>query len=141
MSIVNFLGCNVTLPFSDDDSEDKILVGDCFTDAEMRKRARKHLSTKQVYEVFTDGYIGMWFNDNYKSDYPKNNSEAQESFLALCKLLDRYLEEGDYCELYTCWFGDEEEERNTELDQTINLHHFDIDDIQIYEKTLLLIKK
>ncbi|KJJ41219.1 hypothetical protein UM89_14840 [Bacillus subtilis] len=38
MSIVNFLGCNVTRPFSDDGSKDKILVGECFTDVEMRKK-------------------------------------------------------------------------------------------------------
>ncbi len=101
----------------------------------------KHLSTKQVYEIFTDGYVGLWFNDGYKNDYQKSNLEAQESFLALCKLLDRYLKEGDYCELYMCWFGEEEVERNAEMDKTINLRHFDIDDIQIYEKTLLVIKK
>ncbi|AZV60311.1 hypothetical protein DOZ91_06520 [Peribacillus frigoritolerans] len=44
-------------------------------------------------------------------------------------------------ELYICWAGDEAEDRNVELDQTINLNNLDVNHIQIYEKTLLVIKK
>jgi hypothetical protein len=43
---------------------------------------------------------------------------SQESFIALFKLLSRYLDEGEYCELYTCWTGEEDEDRNVDLDQT-----------------------
>ncbi|EFV74832.1 hypothetical protein HMPREF1013_04858 [Bacillus sp. 2_A_57_CT2] len=141
MSIVNYLGCNFTLPLSPDDGDDKILIGDCFSDEENREIVKKHFTTKYVYEVFTTDFVGIWFNKHYKKDYPKSNTESQMSFLALCKLLDSYLKEGDYCELYVCWVGDEDEERNLEFDQVIDLNNFDINKIQLYEKTLLTIKK
>ncbi|WP_191561613.1 hypothetical protein [Metabacillus idriensis] len=139
MSIVNYLGCNFTLPLSPDDSDDQILIGDCHSDEEHRINVKKHFTTKNVYEVHHG--TGMWFNKHYKKDYPKSNAESQMSFLALCKLLDSYLKDGEYCELYTCWVGDEQEERNSEYDQTVNLNDFDINKIQLYEKTLLTIKK
>ncbi|MGM0875763.1 MAG: hypothetical protein ACQEWV_13450 [Bacillota bacterium] len=141
MTIVNYLGCNFNLPFSEDDRDDKILIVESFPDDEAKENVKKHFSTKFVYEVLTNNGSGIWFNKHYKRDYPKSNTESQESFLALCQLLDTYLQEGDYCELYICWAGDEEEDRNVELDQTINLNNFDINDIQIYEKTLFVIKK
>ena len=141
MSIVNYLGCNFSLPLSSDDSEDKILIGDCFADEEMKQRVKKHFSTRFIYEVYTNKGSGIWFNKHYKKDYPKSNSEEQESFQALCQLIDSYLKEGDYCQLYICWVGDEEEERNLKLDQTIELNNYDINKIQIYEKTLLVIRK
>ncbi len=40
-----------------------------------------------------------------------------------------------------CWAGEEGEDKNMELDQTINLNDFDINKVQIYEKTLLAIQK
>lgn len=83
----------------------------------------------------------MYFNEDYKREFSMSNLKAQKNFLVLCELIDRYIEEGDYCELYICWTGAEEEERNIELDQTIILNNFDINDIQLYEKTLLKIKK
>ena len=141
MSIVNYLGCNFSLPLSADDSEEKILIGDCFSDEEMKERVKKHFSTRFIHEVYTNKGSGIWFNKHYKKRYPKSNSEEQESFKALCQLMDSHLEEGDYCQLYICWVGDEEEERSFELDQTIELWNFDINTIQIYEKTLLVIKK
>jgi hypothetical protein len=141
VSIVNYLGCNFTLPISDDDSEDEVLVNECFPNTEMKQILKKHLSTIQVYEILGKGHVGIWFNDDYKMRHPRSNIDSQESFLALCRLLDSYLKEGDYCEFYVCWAGDEEEDRDAELDQTINLNNFNINDIQIYEKTLLVIRK
>jgi hypothetical protein len=141
MTIVNYLGCNYNLPFSEDDSDDKILIVESFPGDEAKENVKKHFSTMFVYEVLTNSRSGIWFNKSYNRDFPKSNIESQESFLALCQLLNTYLQEGDYCELYICWAGDEEEDRNVELDQTINLNNFDINDIQIYEKTLLVIRK
>lgn len=53
MSIVNYLGCNFTLPYSKDNSDDKILIGENFSDDEMRNLVKKHFTTKNIYEVFT----------------------------------------------------------------------------------------
>ncbi|MFC0469666.1 hypothetical protein ACFFHM_03750 [Halalkalibacter kiskunsagensis] len=139
MSIVNYLGCNFTLPFSDDDSDDKILIGDFFSDEQMRKDVKKNFSTKYVYEVTSNEFGSIWFNEYYKSDYPKGHLEGHKSFKALCEFLDGHLKIGDYCELYTCWFGDELEDK--EFEQTLNINNFDINHINIFEKTLLVIKK
>ena len=141
MTIVNYLGCNYNLPFSEDDSEVKILIVESFPDDEAKESVKKHFSTMFVYEALTKSRSGIWFNKSYNRYFPTNNTESQESFLALCQLLNTYLQEGDFCELYICWAGDEEEDRNVELDQTINHNNFDINDIQIYEKTLLVIAK
>jgi hypothetical protein len=141
MTIVNYLGCNYNLPFSEDDSDDKILIVESFPGNKAKESVKKHFSTMFVYEALTKSRSSIWFNKSYNRYFPTNNTESQESFLALCQLLNTYLQEGDYCELYICWAGDEEEDRNVELDRTINLNNFDINDIQIYEKTLLVIEK
>ena len=138
MSIVNYLGCNFDLPYSDESSNEKVLI-DNFSDYELVK---KHFTTKRIYEVYTDRYVGMSFDADNKDLYLRQSyKEAKESFLALCDLLNGYLEEGDYCELYTCWVGQEEEERNYDFDQTINLNNIDINNISIFEKTLLVIRR
>jgi len=141
MTIVNYLGCNNNLPFSEDDSDDKIMIFEDFQDEKAKENVKKHFSTKFVYQFLTLSDPSIWFNKHYKRDFPKSNLKSQESFKALCQFLDSHLREGDYCELYTCWAGDEEEDRNMELDQTIYLNNFDINKIQIYEKTLLKLKK
>ena len=81
---------------------------------------------------YTDEGIGIWFDNYYRKEYPKSNAEA--GFKALCNLLDNYLDEEDYCELYICWVGDEKEERNMELDPKIHLNNYDVNKIQLYEK-------
>lgn len=141
MTIFNYLGCNFKLPFSDINSNNKVLIIENFQDDEAIEKVKKHFSTRYIYEVSTDSGSGIWFNQDYKRDYPKSNKESQESFLKLCELLELYLQEGEYCELYICWAGDEEENRNAELDQTFILNKSEINDIEIYEKTLLVIKK
>ncbi|MET3195213.1 hypothetical protein [Bacillus sp. OAE603] len=141
MTIVNYLGCNFKVPFSEEDSDDKILIYEEFQDEAAIENVKKHFSTKFVYQFLTDSGSGIWFNNNYMREYPKSNSESQQSFQALCQFIYSYLKEGDYCELYICWSGDEEEDRNFKLDQSIILNKFDINKIQIYEKTLFVIKK
>jgi hypothetical protein len=41
--------------------------------------------------------------------------------------------------LYSCWIGEEAEEREGEL--TLNINYFDIDAIKMPEKTLVRIEK
>ncbi|MGC9933473.1 hypothetical protein [Priestia aryabhattai] len=140
MSLVTYLATNFTLPFTED-GDKKILVGECFSDIEDRQKVRKHFSNKYVYEIFTDEGGGFWFNDDFKEEYLDDNLKSQEDFLELCKFLDTYLEKDTYCEVYVCWIGEEEEERNKECDQVINLNNLDIEKVQIHEKTLLIIRK
>ena len=41
--------------------------------------------------------------------------KAKEKLLTLCKIMESYLEDGDYFELFSCWVGDEDKERVGEL--------------------------
>ncbi|WP_404427032.1 hypothetical protein LG296_12955 [Ureibacillus chungkukjangi] len=141
MTKLSYLGCNFKLPVSEIDSDDKVLITQDFPDEEDIENVKKHFSTKYVYEVFENDGSGIWFNQDYKREYSIRNLRSQEIFLRLCELLKPYLKEGDYCELYICWSGEEGENRNEKLDQTFILDNTDINDIEIYEKTLLIIRK
>lgn len=136
MTIINYLGCNFHLPLSEDDSDDKILISNFL----MRQEVEKHFSTKYIYGIFAKEYGSFFLNDFHKNN-PQGFRERQTDFQALIEFLDSHLTEGDYCELYTCWSGDEEEERDKEYDQTILLNQSDIDNVEIYEKTMLVIRK
>ncbi|WP_364281991.1 hypothetical protein [Peribacillus frigoritolerans] len=52
---------------------------------------------------------------------------------------DSYLDKGDFFELYSCWVGEEAEKRDGEL--TLQINNFDIDQIEIPEKTLARFEK
>ncbi|ACJ81413.1 hypothetical protein ACS2QC_05720 [Bacillus cereus group sp. Bce033] len=53
--------------------------------------------------------------------------------------MERYLNNGDYFELFSGWVGNEDKERLGELKLKIN--HFNIDEIRIPERTLVRIEK
>lgn len=78
MSIVNYLGCNFTLPYSKDNSDDKILIGENFSDDEMRNLVKKHFTTKNIYEVFTGEGEGMLFDGNNQDPYLKKVTKKQK---------------------------------------------------------------
>ena len=100
-----------------------------------QKNVKKHqFTTPFVYEVSSDWGIEI-------SEYtnPKLHAESKEKLIALCEIMDSYLEKGDIFELYSCWVGEEAEKREGEL--TLRLNNFDIDQIEIPEKTLVRFKK
>ena len=140
MSIVNYLGCNFTFPKHL--SDDSFSMEQGFLEDEDRNLVKRHFSTNYVYEVFFPNGVGVFFDAEEQDPYLKASKiESQKDFLALCELLKNYLEEGNYCELYTCWYGEEGEDRNYKFDQTINLNKIDIQNISILEKTLITIRK
>ncbi|WP_342541783.1 hypothetical protein MHH33_11175 [Paenisporosarcina sp. FSL H8-0542] len=141
MSLTNYLGCNFTLPINYEESDDLIIVGNNFSSKYDREDVRKHITTKYIYEVATAESVGLSLYKKDKKNSPHNYQKQQQYLKALLEILDSHLERGDYCELYTCWVGEESEERNKKLDQTINISMFDMDDIEIAEKTLLTLKK
>lgn len=60
--------------------------------------------------------------------------------MELCNALSERLKKGETCGFYTCWVGEELEERNAELEYCIELGNFDVNQVEIYEKILLCIK-
>lgn len=79
MSIVNYLGCNVLLPVSDPESDDEIIIGDFFSDEEMRAEVHKHLSAKYIYEVSSSQHGSIWFNKYYKKTIQKVTKKGSKS--------------------------------------------------------------
>ena len=136
MSLASYIGCNVKIPISDDEDWDNLMViGDCFSGEREKQNVKKYqFTTPYVYEVSSHWGIKI-------SEYttPKICAESKMKLIALCKIMDGYLEKGDFFELYSCWIGEESEEREGEI--TLQINNFDVDQIEIPEKTLVRFEK
>ncbi|WP_249315734.1 hypothetical protein [Bacillus sp. FJAT-49711] len=77
-------------------------------------------------------------NEFQKIHSPHNYEKSKKTFLYLCNLLKELLPQGDYCEIYICWLGEEDEEREDEL--KIDLNNLQIEAIDIYEKCFIRIE-
>ncbi|WP_052948845.1 hypothetical protein [Mesobacillus campisalis] len=62
MTILNYLGCNFILPYSEDDSDNKILIMESISGDEALASVKKHFTTKYVYQLFAPWGSGIWFN-------------------------------------------------------------------------------
>ena len=131
MSLAGYIGCNIEIPLSEDDSTDLIIIGNCFSNKYDRQNVKKYqFTTPYVYEVSSDWGIEI-------SEYVNTSTSAdsKKKLTELCKMMDGYLEDGDFFEHYSCWVGEEKDKREGEL--TLLLNNFDIDNIEMPEKTLV----
>lgn len=53
--------------------------------------------------------------------------------------MDKFLKPGEYFEVYSCWLGEETEKRENEL--TLKIKDFNVDQIEITEKTYVRVVK
>ncbi|WP_330501679.1 hypothetical protein V2I71_22580 [Peribacillus frigoritolerans] len=136
MSLASYIGCNIELPINDNEySDDSFYIGRCFAgDSELQKVKKYQFTNPYVYEVSSHWGIEI-------SEYMNQETcaESKVKLLELCKRMDSYLEKGDYFELYSCWIGDETDKREGEI--TLQINNFDIDQIEIPEKTLARFEK
>ncbi|GAA3321008.1 hypothetical protein GCM10020331_034310 [Ectobacillus funiculus] len=44
MSLASYIGCNVEIPISDEDSDDLIIIGDCFFSREQEQQKCEEIS-------------------------------------------------------------------------------------------------
>lgn len=70
---------------------------------------------------------------------PETCAESKMKLMRLCEVMDSYLWKGDFFELYSCWVGEEAEKRDGE--HTLQINNFEIDQIEIPEKTLVRFEK
>lgn len=135
MSLASYIGCNVEIPLSNEDSEDLFYIGSCFSNENDRLNVKKYqFTTPYVYEV--SSHWGIEISENMN---PKTCAESKKKLIILCKIMDSYLEKGVFFELYSCWVGEETEKREGEI--TLQINNFDINQIEIPEKTLVRIEK
>ncbi|MBT2714986.1 hypothetical protein [Bacillus sp. ISL-57] len=134
MSLCSYIGCNVELPLHDYDSEseDIVKIGWGFSDEEERVNVQKfQFTTPYVYDISNDW--GIVISEEWATK--EVCEESKVKLTELCKIMNNYLEEGDFFELYSCGIGEEADKRYGEL--TIQLNNFDINQIEIGEKTLV----
>lgn len=135
MSLAGYIGCNIEIPLSDTDSNDLIIIGNCFSSKYERQNVKKYqFTTPYVYEVSSD-----WGIEISKSTNTSTSIESKKKLIRLCEIMDSYLEKGDFFEHYTCWIGEESDERSSNL--ILQLNEFDIDQIEMPEKTLVRFEK
>jgi hypothetical protein len=136
MSLASYIGCNIELPINEDEySDESFYIGGCFADEENLQNVKEYqFTTPYVYEVSSHWGIEITEYTN-----PETCAESKDKLLELCERMDGYLKQGEYFELYSCWVGEEDEKREGELNLQIN--NFDIDQVEIPEKTLVSIVK
>ena len=135
MSLASYIGINVEIPLSDEDSESLIIIGDCFSYESNRQEVqRNHFTTTYIYEISSD-----WGIEITKYVHKPMLAESKAKLLALCEMMDSYIKKGEFFELYSCWMGDESEKREGEI--TLQLNNFDIERIEFPEKTLVRFEK
>ena len=135
MSLASYLGTNVEIPLSDEDSQNLIIIGDCFSDESHRQEVqRNHFTTPFIYEISSD-----WGIEITEYVYEPMLIESKAKLLALCEMMNSYIKKGDFFELYSCWVGDEYSKREGEI--ILQLNNFDIDEIDLPEKTVVKFEK
>lgn len=135
MSLASYIGCNIELPSNEEYTEDFFYIGGCFAGNNELQNVKKYqFSTPYVYEVSSHWGIKI---TEYTT--PEICAESKMKLIKLCEIMDIYLIKGDFFELYSCWIGEEDEEREGKI--TLQMNNFDIDQIEITEKTLVRFEK
>jgi hypothetical protein len=135
MSLASYIGCNVQLQVNDSESEELIYIGACFSGDEELDSVRKYqFTTSFVYEV--SSHWGIEITEYINED---TLNEAKQKLLELCKIMDKYLQKGDYFELYSCWVGEESDQRVGKV--TLPIYGFNMEQLVLPEKTLVRFEK
>ncbi|MDQ6420795.1 hypothetical protein RB620_15300 [Paenibacillus sp. LHD-117] len=136
MSLASYVGCNIELPANDDEyTDDFFYIGSCFSGEDNLHNVKKYqFTTPYVYEVSSH-----WGIEIAKHMNPQTRAESKKKLLELCKTMDSHLKKGDFFELYSCWVGEEMEKREGKI--ILRINEFDIDQIEISEKTLVRFEK
>jgi len=139
MSVVTYIGLNFSVKLNEYYTEDEVEIDYVFSDEENREVVKqKHFTTPYIYEVSEKGNPIWQMNEYHKIHSPHNYEKSKKTFLYLCHLLKELLLQGDYCEVYICWLGEEDEKRESEL--KIKINNPQIEAIDLYEKYFIRIE-
>jgi hypothetical protein len=139
MSMATYIGLNFAVKLNEFYTEDEVEIDYVFSDEENRNVVKqKHFTTPYIYEVSEKGHPIWQMNKYQKKQSPHNYEKSKKTFLYLCHLLKELLPRGDYCEIFICWLGEEDEEREEDLE--IDLNNLQIETTDIYEKCFIRIE-
>jgi len=135
VSLASYIGCSIEIPATDENPADPIYIGSCFSDKYNRLDVKKYqYSTPFVYEISTDW--GIEISDETSREIC---TESKVKLMRLCEIMRSCLCEGDFFELYSCWVGEEKDEREGEI--ALQLGGFDVEQLELPQKTLVRIIK
>lgn len=139
MSMVTYIGLNFEVSINDEYTGAHAEIAYCFSDEEDQMQIKEnHFSTPYIYEV-EQCRNPIWHMDEYHRQYsPHNYEKSKITFNYLCDLLKKLLPQGDYCEIYVCWIGEENEPAEQNL--IIDLNNLQDTSISISEKCFIKIK-
>ncbi|MBX8946718.1 MULTISPECIES: hypothetical protein [Lysinibacillus] len=139
MSMATYIGFNFPVEIQDDYTENEIDIIYFFSVEENRQIVQaKHFTTPYVYEIETKGEpIWQMHNEN-KVSSPHNYEKAKKTFLHVCDFLKNFLSKGDYCEIYICWIGEEGEDHEKKFE--LSLYQLPVDEVEIDEKCLMMLR-
>lgn len=139
MSMVTYIGLNFEMKLNEHYTKDEVEIDYVFSDEENRKVVQqKYFTTPYLYEVAQKGHPIWEMNEYHKIHSPQNYEKSKKTFLYLCDFLKKLLSKGDYCEIYICWLGEEEEKHEGNL--KIDLNNLQIDKTEIHEKCFIRIE-
>lgn len=139
MSMVTYIGLNFAVTLNEYYTEDEVEINYVFSNEENRSVVQqKHFTTPHIYELSEKGQPIWEMNAYQKAHSPHNYEKSKKTFLHLCHLLKDLLLQGDFCEVYICWLGEEEEPQEHEL--IIQLHDLQIEALEIVEKCYIRIE-
>lgn len=139
MSVVTYIGLNFSVKLNEYYTEDEVEIDYVFSDEENREVVKqKHFTTPYIYEVSEKGNPIWQMNEYQKIHSPHNYEKSKKTFLYLCHLLKELLPQGDYCEVYICWLGEEDEKLESEL--KIKINNPQIEAIDLYERYFIRIE-
>ncbi|HBV97979.1 MAG: hypothetical protein JL50_01285 [Peptococcaceae bacterium BICA1-7] len=129
--------------------EDEIEVYDSIEDAagifihsifSWEDAVRKQFKNKFIYKV-TPNFGNFILNDKIKSSDNETYKANTKCISALFDYIRRYICDNEEVEIYTCWAGEENKERNHHLNMLIELKTFSIgDSFELKERQYILIK-
>ncbi|WP_214845542.1 MULTISPECIES: hypothetical protein [unclassified Exiguobacterium] len=140
MSLASYICMERQIPdqYLNLDEEDETLplyIGPSFADKDCLYEVKtRHFHKWYVYEISSDW--GIEIVEPFDSRVSK---ESKEKLRYLFTLMNDFLDEGESFELYTCWIG--EESYPKEKSMTLSLELNQLEDIEIPERTYILITK
>ena len=133
MSVITYIGLNFEVEVTDDISDEPVQFSYCYAGDENYELAvkEKQFTTQFVYQMMDRDNPFRDMNEWNLQYSPDDFEKAKKTFNRLCEFLNELIPEGDYCEIFICWLGDENEPMA--LKRTVDLKNPVLEPLEHYE--------